>query len=210
MLCGSATELTWEQDNLDAIIQGWYPGAQGGKAIADIIFGAANPQGKLPVTFYKTMDELPSFENYSMKGRTYRYMTQEPLYPFGYGLSYTDFVYSKVEFVGIPDVKKGVEITFTVRNAGKMDGTETVQVYVKAKRENTPNAQLKGIKKLDLKAGEEKALSIKLPPEAFMLFNEDGIAEYVAEGYEISIGGSQPDQRSCELTRRKPQRLRID
>ena len=129
MLCGSATELTWEQDNLDAIIQGWYPGAQGGKAIADIIFGAANPQGKLLVTFYKTMDELPSFEYYSMKGRTYRYMTQEPLYPFGYGLSYTDFVYSKVEFVGIPDVKKGVEITFTVRNAGKMDGTETVQVY---------------------------------------------------------------------------------
>ena len=99
VLCGSATALTWEQEHLGAIIQGWYPGAQGGKAIADILFGAANPQGKLPVTFYKTMEELPDFEDYSMKGRTYRYMTQEALYPFGYGLSYTDFAYSDVTFV---------------------------------------------------------------------------------------------------------------
>ncbi|MCI9385159.1 MAG: glycoside hydrolase family 3 C-terminal domain-containing protein [Lachnospiraceae bacterium] len=209
VLCGSATALTWEQEHLGAIIQGWYPGAQGGKAIADILFGAANPQGKLPVTFYKTMEELPDFEDYSMKGRTYRYMTQEALYPFGYGLSYTDFAYSDVTFVGTPDVKSGVEITFTVKNAGDVDGTETVQAYVKARREGTPNAQLKGIRKVDLKAGEAKTLTMKLPAEAFVLFNEDGEAEYIAEGYEVHIGGSQPDARSAALTGKKPQTLYI-
>ncbi len=209
VLCGSATALTWEQEHLDAIVQGWYPGAQGGKAIADILFGEANPQGKLPVTFYKTTEELPDFEDYSMKGRTYRYMTQEALYPFGYGLSYTDFAYSNVAFAGTPDVKNGVEIRFTVKNTGAVDGTETVQAYIKAKRENAPNAQLKGIKKVDLKAGEEKTLTISLPSKAFQLFNEDGIAEYAAEGYEISIGGSQPDARSCALMGRSTQILEM-
>lgn len=207
VLCGSATALTWEQEHLDAVLQGWYPGAQGGKAIADILFGEANPQGKLPVTFYKTTEELPDFEDYSMKGRTYRYMTQEALYPFGYGLSYTDFAYSNVMFVGTPDVKSGVEISVTVKNTGAVDGTETVQVYVKAKRENTPNAQLKAIQKVDLKAGEDKTLTIKLPAAAFQLYNEEGTAEYIAEGYEISIGGSQPDRRSCVLMGKEPKVL---
>lgn len=209
VLCGSATALTWEQEHLDAIVQGWYPGAQGGKAIADILFGEANPQGKLPVTFYRTTEELSDFEDYSMKGRTYRYMKQEALYPFGYGLSYTTFDYSDVAFVGTPDIRQGVEIRVTVKNTGAMDGTETVQAYVKAKREDAPNAQLKGIRKVDLKAGEEKTLTMKLPPEAFWLFDENGVAEYIAEGYEISIGGSQPDARSCALTGRKPQLLQI-
>lgn len=210
VLCGSATALTWEQEHLDAIVQGWYPGAQGGKAIADILFGEANPQGKLPVTFYRTTEELPDFEDYSMKGRTYRYMKQEALYPFGYGLSYTTFDYSNAAFVGAPDIRQGVEIRVTVKNTGAMDGTETVQAYVKAKREDAPNAQLKGIRKVDLKAGEEKTLTMKLPPEAFWLFDENGVAEYIAEGYEISIGGSQPDARSCALTGRNPQLLQIN
>jgi len=209
VLCGSATALTWEQEHLDAIVQGWYPGAQGGKAIADILFGEANPQGKLPVTFYRTTEELPDFEDYSMKGRTYRYMTQEALYPFGYGLSYTTYDYRNVAFAETPDVRQGVKICFTVKNTGAVDGTETVQVYIKAKRENAPNAQLKGIRKVNLKAGEEKTLTMTLPPEAFLLFNEDGIAEYVAEGYEVSIGGSQPDARSCALMGRKTNLLQI-
>ncbi len=209
VLCGSATALTWEQEHLDAIVQGWYPGAQGGMAIADILFGEANPQGKLPVTFYRTTEELPDFEDYSMKGRTYRYMTQEALYPFGYGLSYTTYDYSNVGFAGTPDIRQGVEIHFTVKNTGAMDGTETVQAYVKAKREDAPNAQLKGIRKVTLRAGEEKTLTIRLSPEAFQLFNEGGIAEYAAEGYEISIGGSQPDARSCALTGTKTHLLQI-
>ena len=210
VLSGSAVALTWEQEHLDAVVQGWYPGAQGGKAIAMMLFGETNPQGKLPITFYKTTEELPDFEDYSMKGRTYRYMTQEALYPFGYGLSYTEFSYTNAAFAKTPDVKEGVEINVSIKNTGVIDGTETVQAYVKAKKEGAPNAQLKGIKKVFLKAGEEKTVSIYLPAQSFMLFDENGIAQYVAQGYEISIGGSQPDKRSCELMGKKPLILTID
>lgn len=210
VLSGSAVALTWEQEHLDAVVQGWYPGAQGGKAIAMMLFGETNPQGKLPITFYKTTEELPDFEDYSMKGRTYRYMTQEALYPFGYGLSYTEFSYTNATFAKTPDVKEGVEINVTIKNTGVIDGTETVQAYVKAKKEGAPNAQLKGIKKVFLKAGEEKTVSFYLPAQSFMLFDENGIAQYVAQGYEISIGGSQPDKRSCELMGKKPLILTID
>ena len=173
VLSGSAVALTWEQEHLDAVVQGWYPGAQGGKAIAMMLFGETNPQGKLPITFYKTTEELPDFEDYSMKGRTYRYMTQEALYPFGYGLSYTEFYYTNAVFAKTPDVKEGVEINVTIKNTGVIDGTETVQAYVKAKKEGAPNAQLKGIKKVFLKAGEEKTVSIYLPAQSFMLFDEN-------------------------------------
>ena len=210
VLSGSAVALTWEQEHLDAVVQGWYPGAQGGKAIAMMLFGETNPQGKLPITFYKTTEELPDFEDYSMKGRTYRYMTQEALYPFGYGLSYTEFSYMNAAFAKTPDVKEGVEINVTIKNTGVLDGTETVQAYVKAKKEGAPNAQLKGIKKVFLKEGEEKTVLIYLPAQSFMLFDENGIAQYVAQGYEISIGGSQPDKRSCELMGKKPLILTID
>ena len=210
VLSGSAVALTWEQEHLDAVVQGWYPGAQGGKAIAMMLFGETNPQGKLPITFYKTTEELPDFEDYSMKGRTYRYMTQEALYPFGYGLSYTEFYYTNAVFAKTPDVKEGVEINVTIKNTGVLDGTETVQAYVKAKKEGAPNAQLKGIKKVFLKAGEEKTVLIYLPAQSFMLFDENGIAQYVAQGYEISIGGSQPDKRSCELMGKKPLILTIE
>ena len=210
VLSGSAVALTWEQEHLDAVVQGWYPGAQGGKAIAMMLFGETNPQGKLPITFYKTTEELPDFEDYSMKGRTYRYMTQEALYPFGYGLSYTEFYYTNAVFAKTPDVKEGVEINVTIKNTGVIDGTETVQAYVKAKKEGAPNAQLKGIKKVFLKAGEEKTVSIYLPAQSFMLFDENGIAQYVTQGYEISVGGSQPDARSCELMGKKPLILTID
>jgi beta-glucosidase len=209
VLCGSATALTWEQDNLDAILQGWYPGAQGGKAIADILFGSANPQGKLPVTFYRTTRELPNFEDYSMKGRTYRYMTQDALYPFGYGLSYTDYEYSNVKFGAASEVRKGVDIECTVKNIGCYDGTETIQVYIKAKKEGTPNAQLKAVKKVELKAGEEKDITVHLPCEAFTICNENGTPEYINEGYVISVGGSQPDKRSAELTGNKVTILEI-
>ncbi len=211
VLTGSAMALNWENEHMDAIVQGWYPGAQGGAAIADILFGKENPQGKLPVTFYKTTEELPDFEDYSMKGRTYRYMEQEALYPFGYGLSYTDFAYSNIAFAEeTPNPQNGVTISFTVKNIGHFDGIETVQAYVKAKQEHTPNAQLKGIQKLFLKAGEEKATQIYLPPEAFLLYDETGTQQLLPCQYEISIGGSQPDKRSEVLTGKKDFRLTID
>ena len=175
LLTGSAMAVTWEDENLDAIVQGWYPGAQGGAAIARILFGDANPEGKLPVTFYRTAEELPAFEDYSMKGRTYRYMKQDALYPFGYGLSYTDYTYADAMLVS-DDIRgeKGVVLQAQVTNAGAVDGIETVQVYVGLEREDAPNPQLKKIVKVPLKAGETKKIEAVLPREAFMLYEEKG------------------------------------
>lgn len=199
-LTGSAVSLAWEEEHLDAILQGWYPGAQGGKAIAEILFGRLNPQGKLPVTFYRTAEELPDFSDYSMKGRTYRYMKNQALYPFGYGLSYTEYRYTDVAFLEEkPDVNQGIRLGFTVTNTGKRDGTETVQVYVKAEKEGTPNPQLKGIKKVCLRAGESRKCEIYLPRESFLLTDKEGERKMPGCPYEISIGGSQPDTRSEEL-----------
>ena len=199
LLSGSALAVNWADQNVPAIIQGWYPGAQGGRAIADILFGEKNPEGKLPVTFYKSTDDLPEFPDYAMKGRTYRYMQYDALYPFGYGLSYTDFEYSNVSVTKDGD---GAVVKATVKNAGKLAGGETVQVYVKVCKENTPNAQLKGIKKLHLQPGESANVEIKLSREALGAFDENGELQ-VGGTVKIYVGGQAPDQRSAALTGKK-------
>ena len=210
LLTGSAMAVTWEDENLDAIVQGWYPGAQGGAAIARILFGDANPEGKLPVTFYRTAEELPAFEDYSMKGRTYRYMKQDALYPFGYGLSYTDYTYADAMLVS-DDIRgeKGVVLQAQVTNAGAVEGIETVQVYVRLEREDAPNPQLKKIVKVPLKAGETKKIEAVLPREAFMLYDEKGEHVLNPGTYHIYVGGSQPDARSRELTKKEVCHLQI-
>ena len=210
LLTGSAMAVTWEDENLDAIVQGWYPGAQGGAAIARILFGDANPEGKLPVTFYRTAEELPAFEDYSMKGRTYRYMKQDALYPFGYGLSYTDYTYADAMLVS-DDIRgeKGVVLQAQVTNAGAVDGIETVQVYVGLEREDAPNPQLQKIVKVPLKAGETKKIEAVLPREAFMLYDEKGEHVLNPGTYHIYVGGSQPDARSRELTKKEVCHLQI-
>ncbi len=210
LLTGSAMAVTWEDENLDAIVQGWYPGAQGGAAIARILFGDANPEGKLPVTFYRTAEELPAFEDYSMKGRPYRYMKQDALYPFGYGLSYTDYTYADAMLVS-DDIRgeKGVVLQAQVTNAGAVDGIETVQVYVGLEREDAPNPQLKKIVKVPLKAGETKKIEAVLPREAFMLYDEKGEHVLNPGTYHIYVGGSQPDARSRELTKKEVCHLQI-
>ena len=204
LLTGSAMAVTWEDAHLDAILQGWYPGAQGGAAIARILFGEANPEGKLPVTFYRTTEELPAFEDYSMKGRTYRYMKQKALYPFGYGLSYTTYSYENAKLVS-DDIcgEAGVILRAEVRNTGVMDGTETVQIYVGLERDEAPNPQLKKIVKVPLKAGESKQIEAVLPKEAFMLYDERGEHVLYPGTYHIYMGGSQPDARSLELTKKE-------
>lgn len=209
LLSGSALAVNWADEHVPAIIQGWYPGAQGGKAIADILFGEKSPEGKLPITFYRSTDELPEFTDYSMKGRTYRYMKSEPLYPFGFGLSYTSFAYSDVKVDKNTLDADGVAVTATVTNTGKMDGAETVQVYVKVNQENTPNAQLKGIKKVALAAGESKTISVKLPQEAFALFDEEGILKLTAGDATVYVGGHAPDARSNKLTGTKAEEFKI-
>ncbi len=203
LLSGSALAINWADEHIPAIIQGWYPGAQGGRAIARILFGDKNPEGRLPVTFYRTTEELPEFTDYAMKGRTYRYMKQEALYPFGYGLSYTDFSYSDVSLSSKVIEENGVVLKAVVTNTGDREGTETVQVYVKADREGTPNAQLKGIKKVSLQPGESSEVSFRLMPEAFALYNEQAVNKIEKGQYLVSIGGSQPESRSEKLTGKK-------
>lgn len=209
LLSGSALAVSWADEHVPAILQGWYPGAQGGRAVADILFGERNPEGKLPVTFYRSLDGLPDFRDYSMKGRTYRYMTENPLYPFGYGLSYTRFSYSHVQVDASRVGQDGVTVSATVKNTGGMAGGETVQVYVKICRDNTPNAQLKGIKKLYLAPGEEKEVSIHLPREAFGLYDEEGRLQFYPGEAEVFLGGQAPDARSRELTGQEVLPLRV-
>ncbi|MBP5280975.1 MAG: glycoside hydrolase family 3 C-terminal domain-containing protein [Lachnospiraceae bacterium] len=199
LLSGSALAVNWADENVPAILQGWYPGAQGGRAIADIIFGEKNPEGKLPVTFYRSTEELPAFTDYSMKGRTYRYMNGEALYPFGYGLSYTSFDYSDVKVESENAGENGVTVKATVANTGKMAGGETLQVYVKVCKDGAPNFQLKGIKKLFLQPGESKAVELHLPKEALGVFDEDGKLQ-IGGNIKIFVGGQAPDTRSAKLT----------
>lgn len=203
ILSGSALAVNWADEHIPAIVQGWYPGAQGGRAIAKVLFGDKNPEGRMPVTFYRTTEELPEFTDYSMKGRTYRYMENEALYPFGYGLSYTEFEYKDVSVSSDIIGEDGITLKAVVTNTGSREGTETVQAYVKADREGTPNAQLKGICKVTLKPGESREVSIKLPLCAFALYDEQAVNKVGAGKYLIYIGGTQPDTRSEKLTGKK-------
>ncbi len=209
-LVGSAITVK-NADKINAIIQCWYPGAMGGRAIAETVFGDRNFEGKLPVTFYESAEELPDFTDYSMKGRTYRYMTKDALYPFGYGLSYTTYEYSNVKADKTVLDDDGITIDFEVANTGKADGRETVQVYVKVcDFENAPNYQLKAFKKVELKAGEKKSVSVKLPKDAFGLFDKDGKFVISKGKAVVYVGGQQPDARSEKLLGRKVSAIEIE
>ncbi len=204
LLSGSALAINWAEENVPAIIQGWYPGAQGGRAIAEMVFGEYSPEGKLPITFYRSTEELPAFTDYSMEGRTYRYMNNEALYPFGYGLSYTKFEYSNLVIHQTEITKEGIQVSFTIKNTGNYSSSETVQVYVKANYEGTPNAQLKSFQKVNLKPREEESITLLLPAEAFALCDEFGKKKVLPGSYSIFVGGSQPDKRSIKLMGQVP------
>ena len=207
LLSGSALAFPWAEEHIPAIVQAWYPGAQGGRAVAQMLFGEYAPEGKLPVTFYRSSEELPAFTDYAMKGRTYRYMENEALYPFGYGLSYTDFALKNVSVSG-DEIAKGGSITVkaTLANVGDYDGAETVQVYVKAKNvKNAPWYQLKGLKKVRVAKGAEETVELTLKDEAFALYDEDAAFVLNEGAYEVFVGTSQPDNRSIALTGKKPE-----
>ncbi|MBU3112521.1 glycoside hydrolase family 3 C-terminal domain-containing protein [Clostridium lacusfryxellense] len=200
---GSALAVNFADENVPAIIQAWYSGAEGGKAIASLLFGDYSPSGKLPVTFYKTTEELPDFNDYSMKNRTYRYMKDEALYPFGYGLSYTKFEYSNL-IASKFELKSGetAEFKIIVKNVGKYESEETVQLYLKDVDASVivPKYELKGIKKTTLKPGEEKQVEFKITPRQMALIDNDGKCILEPGIFEVFVGGSQPDVRSIELT----------
>lgn len=190
---GSAVALVPEVESCDAILQAWYPGQAGGLAVADILFGDFNPSGKLPVTFYKNTGQLPDFDDYSMKGRTYRYLPEAPLFPFGYGLSYTTFDISKGRLSkhSIP-AGQGVNFKVSVKNTGKRDGAEVVQVYVrKVGDKEGPVKSLRAFRRVPLKAGEARTISMDLPPSTFEFFDPSTNTMRVMPGeYEVMYGNS--------------------
>lgn len=203
LLAGSALAVTWADQHIPAIIQGWYPGASGGRAIASLIFGDYSPSGRLPVTFYRTTEELPDFRDYSMENRTYRYMKQEALYPFGYGLSYTRFEYSDLK-LSSAKISRGSNIDASVRvkNTGDLASDEIVQMYLKDVDAScrVPKHHLCGVRRIHLLPGEEKIISFRIAAEKMALIDEEGNSVLEPGLFEVYIGGSQPDKRSESLT----------
>jgi len=198
VLCtGSAIALNWENENLDAIVNGWYGGQAAGTAIADVIFGDYNPAGRLPVTFYRSVNQLGDFEDYSMKDRTYRYMTSEPLYPFGYGLSYSKFTYSDVSLSNSEmDINSSVSLNVSVGNKSKYDGDEVIQVYVKRIEDKEgPIKTLKAFKRVPVKEMSKNKVVIKLENKAFMTYDESTQSMRVLPGnYKVMVGSSSMKQ----------------
>ena len=193
---GSAIALVPETESCEAILQAWYAGESGGQAVADVLFGDYNPSGKLPITFYRNLDQLPDYEDYSMMGRTYRYMS-DPLFPFGFGLSYTTFkigeaTFSKTSITG----NESVELTIPVSNKGKREGTEIVQVYVrKANDTDGPLKTLKGFQRVEVAAGKTAQAVINLPFDSFEFYDRKSGKMKVSSGaYEVLYGNSSDDK----------------
>lgn len=202
LLSGSALAVTWAAEKIPGIIQAWYPGAEGGKALASVIFGECSPVGKLPVTFYRTTEELPEFTDYSMRNRTYRYMKNEALYPFGYGLSYTTFTYHQLTLTSTKiSVGENVECSVLVKNTGLFASDETVQLYIKDVKASVevPIWELRGIKKVHLLPGIIKKVTFSLTPRQLALINYEGKCILEPGAFEIYVGGCQPDTRSLQL-----------
>ncbi len=197
LLNGSALAVNWADENMDAIISAGYPGQEGGNAVADVLFGDYNPAGRLPVTYYKSVGQLPPFEEYDMKGRTYKYFTGEPLYPFGYGLSYTTFEYSGLSMPSTIKIGEGVPVKVTVANTGKMAGDEVVQLYIKDEEASTPRpiVQLEGFQRIFLKPGESKVVECILSPRQFSLIGTDGKRVIENGKFIVSAGGGQPGKK---------------
>lgn len=210
LLAGSAVDVSKAQEKAAAVLQAWYPGAGGGKSVADILFGKVSPSGKLPVTFYYNddLEHMPEFTDYSMKGRTYRYLERKPLYPFGYGLTYGDVQVENVETAGEAG---DVQLDIWVKNHGACATEDVVQVYVKDMDSvyEVKNSRLCGYQRVKLQPGEEKNISIFLPKEVFYVVNEQGERLLDGKHFRLSVGTSQPDERSRELTGKDPVSIEI-
>ena len=207
---GSA--IAFPENLVDAVIYAWYPGESGGKAVADIIFGDVIPSGKLPVTFYASTAQLPAYEDYSMKGRTYRYMTEKPLYPFGFGLSYTSFSFDSISLT-TPSISDGgkAKAAVTVRNTGKFDADEVVQLYITrdGRAENEPFSSLRGFKRVFIKAGKSVKVEFELPASAFETVGTDGISRLVPGTYTVIAADAAPVPSAVEKGASDPVSARI-
>ena len=198
LMNGSALSVNWADENVPAIIEAWYPGGSGGAAIARLIAGDYSPAGRLPVTFYKSVDDLPPFSDYSMDGRTYRYFEGEALYPFGYGLSYTDFSYAspRVSAARVPADGK-VTVSVDVTNSGAMDGDEVVQLYATHPGvPGAPDRALVGFERISLKKGETRTVSFTLADRDLSVVDTEGTRRIVPGTVQLWVGGGQQKVRS--------------
>ncbi len=223
VLAGSALDLTWAHDNVPAILYAWYPGGEGGTALAELLFGDASPAGRLPITFPRSMDDVPTFTSYAMKGRTYRYLEREPLYPFGYGLSYAKFAYRDIA-VSLPAGKASdirvstatatavARVTAVVENVGKRAGDEVVQLYVKDLEAScaVPHHDLRGFQRIHLAPGESRKLTFDLTARDLSVVDDSGRRVLEPGRFRVTIGGSQPDARSAALTGQTPIAIEFD
>ncbi|MEP7376734.1 MAG: glycoside hydrolase family 3 C-terminal domain-containing protein [Chitinophagaceae bacterium] len=197
LMTGSAIAVPWEAENIPAIVNAWYGGQSAGTAIADVLFGDYNPAGRLPVTFYKSDNDLVDFNDYSMENRTYRYFKRDPLYGFGYGLSYTSFFYDRLTAPPVVQAGKKITISARVTNRGKKDGEEVIQLYVSNENKliRSPLKSLKGFKRIFLKAGETRVIQFILTPQDLSVPDETGAYNLLKGKLSISIGGGQPDEK---------------
>lgn len=196
LVAGSSLAINWMDEHVPAIVNAWYPGESGGKAVAEVLFGDYNPGGRLPLTYYRSLDELPPFDDYDItKGRTYKYFKGDVLYPFGYGLSYTSFKYSNLQ---VADGEEEVSVSFQLKNTGKYAGDEVAQIYVKLpeREEMMPVKELKGFERVSLKSGESKKVTIKLQKDLLRYWDEaKGKFIYPSGDYSIMVGASSADIR---------------
>ena len=195
---GSALAVDWAQQHVPAILLAWYPGQRGGTAVADALFGRTNPAGRLPITFYKADEKLPPFDDYRMEGRTYRYFKGEPLYPFGFGLSYTRFAYSDLQ-LDRNQAAAGdrIKVTLKVKNAGERAGDEVVQLYLQPLHEPHArvNRELRGFRRVHLQPGEEQSVSFDISPAVDLKYYDDAQHAYAVDpgSYRVQIGASSAD-----------------
>ena len=193
LMNGSALSVNWADQHVPAILEAWYPGEEGGTAVAEALAGDFSPGGKLPLTFYKSVDQIPPFDDYNMKGRTYRYLTGEPLYPFGFGLSYTNFDYSNLSFdkssLGASD---NVTVSVDVKNTGTMAGDEVVEVYLSHPgAKGAPLRALAGFKRVQLEAGQSQNVTITIPNRNLSYVDEAGTRKIAPGTVQVWVGGGQ-------------------
>jgi beta-glucosidase len=212
LMAGSAIDLNYADENCNAILQAWYPGARGGKVVAEALFGGKAPSGKLPVTFYRDLEGMPEFTDYSMKNRTYRFLEEEPLYPFGFGLTYGDISLRKATLIGKPTKDADIEIEAEFINASDIDVEEVVQVYIKDKKSSYAvlNHSLCGFKRIAISAGDVKKVKFIIPNTAMTIVDEKGERYIDSDEFSIYIGTSQPDARSIALTGKTPREIGIN
>jgi len=192
---GGALNLSWAKANAAAVVEAWYPGQAGGAAVANVLSGKVNPAGRLPLTFYKDVAGLPPLDDYAMKGRTYRYFTGAPVYPFGYGLSYTRFTYGPLKLAPVSgSPEKGLRVAVDLRNAGKRAGDEVAQLYLEFPQDpGAPRLALRGFQRLHLEAGERRTVVFDLTPRDLSAVSAEGVRRVMAGQYRVTVGGGQPN-----------------